>query len=59
MGFCYKKRMQTEKEGRGKGGRVESGKHFLLHLKKNSSQNVGSQEMLQEHQSQAIVLQPQ
>jgi hypothetical protein len=31
MGFCYKKRMQTEKEGRRNGGRAELGKHFLLH----------------------------
>lgn len=64
MGFCYKKRMQTEKEGRGKVERAELGKHFLFHWKKNSSQNIGSHsrlytEMLQEHQSQAIVLQPQ
>jgi hypothetical protein len=29
MGFCYKKRMQTEKE-KGKGGRAELRKHFLL-----------------------------
>lgn len=62
MGFCYKKRMQTEKEERRKGGRAELGKQFLLHWKKNASQNVSSHsrwytEMLQEQQ--AIVLQPQ